>query len=79
MRVGDEYRTNPLSLSPGGYTVTVYFDGGSHLEYDKVKRPGSYIRMIEKKSGKITRIDVDGVISWSQQDGDKYKILDKFR
>lgn len=78
MRVGDEYRTNPLSLKPGGYTVTVYFQGGNHLMYDKVKRPGSYIRAIENKHGNIIRIEVDDNPVWITGDGDKYKVLDKF-
>ena len=37
MRVGDEFRTNPLSLKPGGSIVTVVFSDGRMLDYDKVK------------------------------------------
>ena len=79
MRVGDEYRTNPLSLIPGGYIVTVYLFSGRSLEYDKVKRPSSYVRAIENKEGDISRIDVNGNIVLTSGGGDKYKILDKFK
>lgn len=79
MRVGDEYRTNPLSLTPGGYIVTVHLKSGKTLEYDKVKRPSSYVRVIENKEGAITRIDVNNQTVWSLGDSDKYKTLDRFR
>ena len=42
-RVGDQYRTNELSLRPGGYTVIVQEVGGRRYQYDKIKYPGRYI------------------------------------
>ena len=42
--VGDQYRTNELSLVPGGYTVCVRESSGKVMEYDKIKKPYAYIR-----------------------------------
>lgn len=44
--VGDNYRTNELSLRPGGYTVVVEYSSGAVYEYDKIKRPNAYIRSL---------------------------------
>jgi hypothetical protein len=41
--VRPEYRTNPLSLRPGGYTVTAILKDGRQLVYENIKRPDSYI------------------------------------
>ena len=46
MKVGDEFRTNPLSNVPGGSTVRVTFKNGSVRDYDKVKYPQSFINKI---------------------------------
>lgn len=46
MKVGDDYRTNPLSHQPGGSTVRVTFKNGSWRDYDKVKHPKSFISKI---------------------------------
>jgi len=46
MKVGDEFRTNPLSHQPGGSTVRVTFKNGSVRDYDKVKHPQSFINKI---------------------------------
>ena len=46
MKVGDEFRTNPLSNKPGGSTVRVTFKDGSWRDYDKVKHPKSFIKKI---------------------------------
>jgi hypothetical protein len=43
MRIGDEYRTNPLSHKAGGSIVQITFNNGSVREYDKVKYPESFI------------------------------------
>lgn len=43
MKVGDEFRTNPLSTKPGGDTVRVVFNTGNVREYDKVKYPEAFI------------------------------------
>ena len=42
--VKPEYRTNPLSLRPGGYSVTVIMRNGQRLMYENIKSPDAYIR-----------------------------------
>jgi hypothetical protein len=68
MRVGDQYRTNPLSHEPGGHEVSVIYSKGKVFEYDKVKKPGFYVRSISLKHGtewgEITEIRVDGSSVW---------------
>jgi hypothetical protein len=67
LRVGDKFRTNSLSLEPGGYEVTVAYQNGQRLVYDKVKKPGYYIKSISSKNqsyGAITEILIDGKVSW---------------
>jgi hypothetical protein len=67
LRVGDKFRTNSLSLEPGGYEVTVAYQNGQRLVYDKVKKPGYYIKSISDKNkgyGPITEILIDGKVSW---------------
>lgn len=49
MKVKDKYRTNELSLRPGGCTVVVEFVDGRILEYDKIKNPSAYIAAMVKK------------------------------
>ena len=44
--VGDQYRTNPLSLVPGGYSVMVEFKDGNILVYDNIKSPYAYIEKL---------------------------------
>ena len=71
INVKDQFRTNPLSHQPGGHTVNVTYEDGLTLVYDKVKKPGSYIRNIEERGhehGKILQIKVDGQIAWTVND-----------
>lgn len=44
--VGDQYRTNELSLRPGGYTVVVEECNGRVFEYVRVKKPHAYIQKL---------------------------------
>ena len=44
--VDTDYRTNPLSHSPGGSDVIVEYHAGMVLGYDRIKFPGSYISTI---------------------------------
>ena len=37
LKVGDKYRSNPLSFVPGGVTVIVQHPNGFTKEYTKVK------------------------------------------
>ena len=45
-KVGDKYRTNELSLRPGGYTVIVEEKDGRRYSYDKIKYPYAYISKV---------------------------------
>ena len=71
MRVGDEYRTNPLSLIPGGSLVTVVFSDGRMLDYDKVKSPKKYVSKIPQKED-ITAVYVNGNQVWTDKEETKY-------
>lgn len=44
--VTDEYRTNPMSLVPGGTTVEIDKRSGKTLIYDKIKFPQKYVREV---------------------------------
>ena len=71
MRVGDEYRTNPLSLSPGGSVVMVVFSSGRTLEYDKVKSPKRYVASIPGRED-IVQIFVNGKAVWTSEEKEKF-------
>lgn len=43
MKVGDNYRTNPLSHKPGGDEVRITFVSGKWRDYDKVKYPQAFV------------------------------------
>jgi hypothetical protein len=66
--VKDKYRTNPLSLKPGGHTVSVEFENGDVLSYNKIKSPKAYIKSLnnDEVRGKIVRVVVDGepLLDW---------------
>jgi hypothetical protein len=42
--VGDQFRTNSLSLKPGGYTICALRTDGKIYEYTKVKSPQAYLK-----------------------------------
>tara|TARA_B110000285_G_scaffold226391_1_gene286082 strand:+ start:81 stop:287 length:207 start_codon:yes stop_codon:yes gene_type:complete len=46
-----EMRTNPISLEPGGETVTIIYDGYV-IEYTNIKSPMTYITSVLKRSKK---------------------------
>ena len=52
--VQDKFRTNLLSLIPGGTTVVVEYHNGEVLGYDKIKRPSDYIGKFFEDSSRIT-------------------------
>jgi hypothetical protein len=60
IHVKDEFRTNQLSLQPGGHTVTVIYADGSKRSYDKVKDPTRYIQSLITKGANISEVLVDG-------------------
>lgn len=63
--VADQYRTNELSLIPGGSTVTAVYKNGKRRAYKKVKRPAAYAETI-KKDLDVTEILVDGNLYWKR-------------
>lgn len=63
--VHDTFRTNELSHTPGGYSVTVVYNNGSSRVYDKVKNPEAYSRSIIKDQS-IQKILVEGQTFWSR-------------
>ncbi len=71
MRVGDEFRTNPLSLKPGGSIITVVFSDGRMLDYDKVKSPKKYVASIPQRED-ITAVYVNGTQVWTDKEETKY-------
>jgi len=71
MRVSDEFRTNPLSLKPGGSIVTVVFSDGRMLDYDKVKSPKRYVASIPTRD-EIVAVYVNGNQVWTDKEETKY-------
>ena len=67
LHVSDDFRTNPLSLKPGGYDITVIYQSGKSFTYDKIKTPSKYITSISSNSkyGQIVEILIDGNSTWS--------------
>ena len=41
--VNDKYRTNPLSLQPGGSDVVVEYHNNNVYGYDRIKFPSAYV------------------------------------
>jgi hypothetical protein len=41
--VTDEFRTNPLALTPGGSIIEIVYKDGRNMVYDKIKSPAAYI------------------------------------
>jgi len=61
--VKDKYRKNPLSLEPGGSSVTIIFSDGFSQTYDKIKFPNAFVRKINESNERrfpIVSIVVDG-------------------
>ena len=60
LHISDQYRTNPLSLRPGGYEIRVIYNSGKTYVYDKIKDPTRYIATMTTNSSDIYEIFVDG-------------------
>lgn len=61
LKVSDQFRTNELSLVPGGKTVSVTYENGKTLIYDKIKNTEKYISKLHdspSENGKIVEIKV---------------------
>ena len=67
LKVEDRYRTNQLSVEPGGYEVTIIYEGSDTFIYDKIKSPGSYIKGISSVNQvkSIIKILIDGEEVWN--------------
>ena len=71
MKVGDEFRTNRLSLIPGGSSVKVILKNGRNLVYDKVKSPRKYVSKMSDREN-IASIYVNGNLVWTDAETQKY-------
>ena len=70
MKVGDQFRTNNLSLIPGGSVIRIEYVDRNPLEYDKIKSTKGYANtMISrlKRSGEIS-----GILSITDDKGNVY-------
>lgn len=63
--VHERFRTNELSLKPGGYSVTVVYSDESKRVYTNVKNPKAYVSSIVKDSS-IVRVLVEGDVYWTR-------------
>lgn len=63
--VHERFRTNELSLRPGGYNVTVIYSDGSQRIYNNVKNPRAYINSIAKDET-IVKALVDSEVYWTR-------------
>lgn len=59
IQVTDEFRTNNLSLTPGGAVVEITYKNGKTLSYDKIKNPRKYIQSLSDYS-MIASVKVNG-------------------
>jgi hypothetical protein len=59
LNVSDQFRTNNLSLTPGGSVVEITYNNGKTLSYDKVKNPKKYIQSLSNYKD-IIAVKVDG-------------------
>jgi len=64
--VDDSFRTNKLSLKPGGYDVTIIYANNKRLTYNKIKDPIAYINKIIKNSN-ILEILINSKSYWKQK------------
>lgn len=64
--VADSFRTNHLSMKPGGYTLKVVYSDHFRL-YDKIKYPKAYIDRITTSDPNIMQIECEGKIVWQRK------------
>jgi len=65
IKVGDEFRTNPLSNQEGGSIIEVLKDNGTVLVYDKIKHPIPYVNKMNKEN--VSKIFLNGLVIWEQK------------
>jgi len=54
--VGSNFRTNPMSLTPGGKTVIITYKNGTTISYRNIKNPNAYIAKIDRNTISIIKI-----------------------
>ena len=59
VKVSDQFRTNNLSLTPGGSVVEITYNKGKTLSFDKVKNPKKYIQSLSNYKD-IVEVKVNG-------------------
>jgi len=59
VNVSDQFRTNNLSLTPGGSEVSITLNNGQTLVYDKIKSPKKYIQSLSNYKD-IVEVKVNG-------------------
>jgi hypothetical protein len=59
VKVSDQFRTNNLSLTPGGSEVSITLNNGQTLVYDKIKSPKKYIQSLSNYKD-IVEVRVNG-------------------
>lgn len=59
LKVADQFRTNSLSLKPGGSVVEITYANGQTLIYDKIKSPLKYVHSLDSYSD-IISVKVNG-------------------
>jgi hypothetical protein len=59
VKVSDQFRTNNLSLTPGGSEVSITLNNGQTLVYDKIKSPKKYIQSLSNYKD-IVEVKVNG-------------------
>ncbi len=63
--VSDTYRTNILSLKPGGYKIEVIYEDHFRV-YDKIKYPEGYIKKIVELDNDIIEVKLEGFTCWKR-------------
>jgi hypothetical protein len=65
LKVADGFRTNELSLKPGGHELKVRYYDGKARSYDKIKNPTSYVSRMNLTG--VSEIFVDGILFWKHE------------
>jgi hypothetical protein len=74
LRIEDEFRTNPLSLQPGGSDVVIEYHDGNVFGYDRIKDTTRYISTIFSKKYNLEIENFEERSESSQMDIVKSKI-----
>lgn len=66
-RVNEEYRTNELSLIPGGDSLTIHHKDGKKLTYDKIKNIQAYAKKA-MQDPTVTQIWQENNLVWKRKE-----------